>query len=472
MSGWRGSLAAAARAVDARSTRSKQRKVGASEIGVCRRRAGYSHHGTPISDPENVSGVAAINGTWIHKGALDTMRRQWGTLIETRVENDILRGHVDGIDLPNDWRKKAGLPLLDPWIAPSVIEVDDLKTKRDGRLVSYVRNTGPKRSELFQAHLYAGMLRRGEVSKIKRFAFLADLGPLPVEIIRLRYWSRAGEQDDEAQEFPYEQPYDPDIEAEAWEWVQQVAASPSPEALPRDQDGPGLSTVCDYCPFVTACWGDAGDRRPQSLLIVSDRDLARQLAEYDEARAIEREAKARKDKARAILDATDPAIYTDGETVAFKLGWTGGHTGDPKPDLDAMVALFEEAGIQVPYLEPRQSARTIQLTRWAVPEIPCDKPVGEPIPFDVGSVRYVQDRPRGGWTAYDLVEAPVLGEPAGTSWVTGEQVATLTAGEFKKEHTSYVEPRPPCILKKGHSGDCWPGSLVHDLDLDDDAVDD
>ena len=471
----RRSLAEAARAVDGRSTRSKQRKVGASEIGVCRRRAGYSHHGTPYSDVENVSGVAAINGTWIHKGALDTMRRQWGTLIETRVENKILRGHVDGIDLPNDWRVKAGLEPLED--APDVVEVDDLKTKRDGRLVAHVRNVGPKRSELFQAHLYAGMLRRGEVSKIKRFSYLADLGPLPVELIRLRYWSRAGEQDDGAQEYPYEQPFDPDIEAEAWEWVKQVAGSSKPEDLPRDQDGPGLSIVCDNCPFVTACWGEAGDRAPQSVLIVTDADLAQRFAEYDSARAAEREAKARKDLARAVLDATEPAIYTDGDALAFRLYWSGGKVGDVgKIDIDTLVqrfeqmqALYRDAGLpvpEVPYLEPQPSPRTIQLTRWDVPEVPCGKPVGDPHPFIVGEVIYLQDRPRGGWTAYERITTPEMGQPEDEwSEVPGEQIAELTAGTFAKEHTSYVDPRPRCVLKKAHSGDCWPEATIQTLDL-------
>lgn len=460
----RRSLAEAARAVDGRSTRSKQRKVGASEIGVCRRRAGYSHHGTPYSDLDNVSGVAAINGTWIHKGALDTMRRQWGTLIETRVENDTLRGHVDGIDLPNEWRTRAGLEPIDD--APEAVEVDDLKTKRDGRLVAYVRNVGPKRSELFQAHLYGGMLRRGEVSTIKRFEYLAALGPLPVELIRLRYWSRAGEQDDAAQEYAYEQPFDPDIEAEALEWVAQVAGSSKPEDLPRDQDGPGLSIVCDNCPFVTQCWGQAGDRAPQSILIVDDADLAQRLAEYDEYRAIERDAKAKKDLARQVLDATDPAIYTDGVDLAFKLHWSGGKTGDPKPDVDAMVALFEEAGLTVPYLEPRPSPRTIQLTRWEVPEIPCGKPVGDPYPFVVGEVIYLQDRPRGGVTAYERVTTPEMCQPE-HEWgeVPGEKLSELTAGQFAQEHTSYVDPRPPCVLKKAHSGDCWPEATIHHLDV-------
>jgi hypothetical protein len=446
-------LGDAAKLVDSRSTRSKQRKVGASEIGVCRRRAGYSHHGHPISNPENVTGIAAVVGTWIHKGALATMHSEWGTVIEQRVEDDDLRGHVDGIDLPNDWRVRAGLSEVEG--APDVVEVDDLKTKRDRRMIDYVRNRGPKRSELYQTHLYGDLLRRNGVKPIHRQRHLAAVGPLPVETVRLRYFARSAEEDD-AGEYIHEQPFDPDIAAEAWEWVKQVTSSTSPDELPRDEDGPGLSVVCDNCPFRTACWGDAGDFAPQSLLIVTDDDLAATLDEYDRQRAIERDAKAVKDKARQMLDATDPAIYTDGRK-AFKLTWGGGRTGDPKPDVDAMVALFAEAGLEVPYLDPKPAPRTIHVTRWEVPEVACGKPIGDPPEVEVTSGDVVQvwkpDRPRGGWTGYSQVD--------------GSEVGTMTAGEAAKQ-IAYTEERPPCVLKKGHSGDCWPDDAIAVLDVTDD----
>lgn len=440
-------LSVAARTVDARSTRSRQRKVGASEIGVCRRRAGYSHHGAPVSNPENVTGVAAINGTWIHKGALDVMRREWGALIEQRVENEILRGHVDAIHLPNDLRVRLGLDPRDD--APDVVEVEDLKTKRDGRLVAYVRSRGPKRSELYQGHLYAGMLRRGEVATLQRQEGLAQLGEIPVELIRLRYWSRAGEQDDTGQEYPHEVPFDPQVEAEALEWVEQVARSENPEVLPRDEDGPGLSIVCDNCPFVTACWGEDSGYAPQAQLIVTDADLAATMAEYDEARTQAGEWQKKKELARAKLDATPPAIYTDGRQ-AFRHGWSGGKMGDPKPDVDAMVGLFVEAGLEVPYLPPAPTPKVIHLTRWEVPEVACGKPVGDPQPWDDDEGRaWTQDRPRGGWTG-------VYDDGAGRE--------EITAAAFAKRYPQYEDPRPSCVLKKGHSSDCHPDDFIRVLE--------
>jgi hypothetical protein len=454
-------LGDAAKLIDSRSARSRQKKVGASEIGVCRRRAAYVHHGTPISNPENVTGLPAVVGTWIHKGALDTMHRLWGTLIETRVENPFLRGHVDGIDLPNGLRVAAGLDEHPE--APDVVEVDDLKTKRDARMVEYVRNRGPKRSELFQVHLYGGMLRRGEVKPIQRQAKLAAVGPLDVQRVRLRYFPRTGEEN---VEYPYEQDFDPDIEAEALDWVAQVNASKKPEDVPRDEDGPGLSIACDHCPFRRECWGDEdGEYAVQSQLIVNDSDLARVLAEYDEGRALEREGKALKDRARAILDATKPAIYTDDE-IAFMLKWSGGNTREPAVDQDLLLErflqmqeLYRRAGLeppQVPYREAGKSPRTISVTRWDPPEEACGKPVGAPVEYDAmdGSV-WLQDRPRGGWT--------------GVESATGEE-ALLTARQFAARFPDYVEPRPPCVLKKGHSGapeTCRAADFIVPLDAND-----
>lgn len=442
-------LSDAAKAVDARSSRSRQRKVGASEIGVCRKRAAFSHHGHKPSNPENITGLAAIHGTWTHTGALRTMNKEWGALIETVVENDILRGHVDALFL--DYEHLVKLPAKYAHPEPEdVCTVDDLKTKRDGRMVDYVRNRGPKRSELFQTHLYASLLRQGKIKPLKRQQPLADLGPIPIERVRLRYIARTGE---DGAEYPYEQPYDPEIAAEAWDWVDQVARSSSPDDVPRDQDGPGLSVVCDNCPFRTACWGESDDYAPQSKLIVTDADLAAVLAEYDEARTIEREAKARKDMARATLDATEKAIYTDG-SAAFKLGWSGGGTGEPKVDVNAMIALFKEAGIEIPYLEPRPTARSIQVTRWQLPvEAECGKPVGDPRGYSSNpATEWLQDRPRGGWTLYSKGDGTVLEE--------------LTMGAFKKAYPEYVDPRPPCILKAKHSGDCVDEMVQLDVEPD------
>lgn len=459
-------LGDAAKTVDARSARSKQRKVGASEIGVCRRRAGYSHHGHPITDVENVTGLKAVAGSWYHKGALDTMRREWGSLIETTVENTILRGHVDAIELPDDWREIAGLPPVAD--APDTIVVDDLKTKDDARAVDYVRMRGPNRQELYQTHLYGGMLRKGWIGPstgrwkntekaLAEAVKLMGQGGLPVETVRLRYMARTGHEN---AEYIHEQRFDEGIEEEAWDWVEQVTASKSPDDLPRDQDGPGLSIVCDNCPFLTACWGPVEGVAPQSQLIVTDLDLVESMREYDIARVEEAEAKRRKAVARAKLDATDAAIYTDGKDVAFKLSWSGGRPvpESEEPDVDQMIQILEKAQVPVPMkvVPAKTTAKSIGVVPWEAPDPACGKPVGEPVLFaepsdSKGDLFWLQDRARGGWTARDLDE---------------QMVEELTVGQFAKRFPGYVDPRPPCVLKPKHSGDCVDDSVFVELDLE------
>jgi hypothetical protein len=477
-------LSHAALEVDSRRARSRQKKVGASEIGVCRRRAGYSHHGTQVSDPENVGSLKAVAGTWYHHGALDTAKRAWGALIETTVEDGLLRGHVDSIELPAAWREAAGLPpTLDP---PDVIEVDDLKTRDDARAIDYVRIRGPKRSELYQVHLYADLLRRGHVGpltgrvklqeKALRQAMTVMGDPdeygLPVQRIRLRYMPRTGHEN---AEYVHEQDFDPVIAAEAWRWVEEVAKSEHPDDLPRDQDGPGLSVVCDNCPFATACWGEPVDGvKPQAQLIVEDADLVEALREYDEGRALVNTGEQMKKAARARLDQTPAAIYVAGEE-AFKLGWSGGRpipeVTTEEPDVEAMLALFAEAGITVPTKPVTTgggtTSRSIGVVPWERPDPACGKPVGEQKPWleKPGSLAWLQDRPRGGWTGYGKLEVTVDKE-YGERATVSDPVEEITAGAFAKRFPSYVEERPPCILKPKHSGDHQDESALVALEPD------
>lgn len=106
------------------SERSLQREVGPSEIGGCRRKVWHRLQGTePIN---STLGMAAFMGTAIH----EKIERRLATLaddrymIETEVEFDGLKGHVDLYDTVNreviDWKtitkKKArGFPSEQQW---------------------------------------------------------------------------------------------------------------------------------------------------------------------------------------------------------------------------------------------------------------------------------------------------------------------------------------------------------------------
>ena len=117
----------------------------------------------------------------------------------------------------------------------------------------------------------------------------------------------------------------------------------APDAAPRDERGPGLSLICDGCPWLRACWGpDArrGEVGAQRVLVQDDAAAEEALGFYDEARARERAAAEDKEFARAMLADRPPGVYGP-----WELGWTRpGRTADK----DAAVTLLADAGIDVP----------------------------------------------------------------------------------------------------------------------------
>lgn len=317
-------LHAAANAVDSRRSRSRQRKLGPSAVGGCRRKAAFIAAGTPATD-DGGSKMAAILGTWIHKGALDALRREYGALIEVAVENEMLKGSLDALYL-------------------DALTVEDVKTM--GRFAfEWREQAGVALAHLYQVHLYAYLLRTGAIprrtrTRLRRAGWAEDT--VQVEQVVVRYVNR-----DTGDEWVHVQPYDPKITSDALEWLAglyESVASVGPELVERGEDGPGLSVICDSCRWLTACWGPQrvdGAMR-QAVLVRDDRDVEQALIEYDQARAVEKEAKAVKDLARAKLTASDPGRY--GELV---LGWSGGG-GKRAVDMDAVRALFADAGLEVP----------------------------------------------------------------------------------------------------------------------------
>lgn len=317
------SLAEAAAALQSRSRRSRQRKLGSSEIGICRRRSGYRYHATPPSNSR--SSIAAALGTWIHAGALKALREEYGALIEVKVESESLKSSVDAY-------------------FPETSTVEDLKTK-SSHAFEMVRARGPARKELFQVHLYAYLLRNGRAKALS--------GPQSVDTVRVRYLNR-----DNGEEYTHEQPYDQQITLHALGWLGDVLDSDSPDELPRDEAGPGLSYDCDYCPFLDACWGpqrtDGAAR--QTILVHDDADVEAAALLYDQARAEEREAQNRKAFAKAQLDLTD-----DGQYGGFVVKHTSTEP-KPQPDVERMEDYFREAGLEVP-LTYRKPYRTISVLR-------------------------------------------------------------------------------------------------------------
>jgi hypothetical protein len=275
-----------------------------------------------------------------------------------------ISGHIDGITLAaSEVRRIRRVENRPPVVWSTETVVEDLKTRADDRLIDQVRRFGPPPAERRQVYTYVWLLaefgadvdddrpRKGLQRSVRA------LGPLHVDRVRLRYVAR-----DRGTEYIHEEPVDLEMVTEARERYEYVAASASPMDVPREQDGPGLSYVCDSCPFVTACWGAKGEddegRWPQRIRIIEGSTTEEtEIAAYLEGAAIEKAAKDRKALARATLSGSEPAQYG----MAGKLGWSGGRPVGPVEDVDAMRDLLVRAGVQIPVKDGGRTSRTISV---------------------------------------------------------------------------------------------------------------
>ncbi|MFI9391877.1 PD-(D/E)XK nuclease family protein [Streptomyces bauhiniae] len=345
------SLWPAAHAKDARRSRSQQTKLGASDT-VCARRAGYLLHGrTPTDTGEKRK---AILGTWLHAGILEAAREEYGWLVERRVEDQLVRGHIDAVQL--DGATAARLPKrLRPSLPAEETTVEDVKTKSTYQWDNVLRY-GASEAELRQVYLYAELLGSEGFASVRGQRQVARLGPVPVGRIRFRFINRDN-GDDHVQEIAYEA----DRARRARWWVQQVRAAGSPEELPRTFQGPGISAICDHCPFRTACWGPlVAGRSPQSQLIHDDAERAEALAEYAEVSGQIKPLKEKQKFLRAKLDGSEPGVYGDNT-----LKWSGGNP-TKVDDVEAMVSLYRRAGLEVP-MTPDVTAMKAMLTEVGIP---------------------------------------------------------------------------------------------------------
>ncbi|MEV0444966.1 PD-(D/E)XK nuclease family protein [Streptomyces spectabilis] len=323
----------AAHDVDARRPRSRQTQLGASDT-VCGRRAAYIlHRVTPTDSPDK---RAAILGTYIHDGLLESARTEYGWLVERSVQDDLIRGHVDVVQL--DAATASALPArYRPAMPADVLTVEDVKTKSTymwDRILRY----GATTAELRQVHLYAGALFEAGFENIPGQRYLSRLGPLDIKRLRFRFINR-----DSGQEHIQEIDFDPQRAAEAQWWVERVREASDPEDMPRDFNGPGLDTICDYCPFRSKCWpGTAPGVPEQTQLIHDDADRAQALADYVKGHELVSEGDRIKKFARKKLDRSPAGIYGPN-----KLSWRGGND-EEKDDVEGMVDLHEVAGIPVP----------------------------------------------------------------------------------------------------------------------------
>jgi hypothetical protein len=253
---------------DKRRPRSKQREIGMSDLGSCRRRVGYKLAGT---EPVNSCGsVQAVMGSAIHDMVADVLKdtKGPGDLVEHEVRFAGVLGHLD--------RYEA-----------AARKVVDTKTT-SSRWLEHIMLNGPEIGHIWQVSCYgAALLAEGK----------------PVERVQLDYLAR-----DTGEEWVWSERFNPRHVRDAFEWLARIRDSDL-VMLPRDHDPD--SVFCQGCPFGGEdggiCWeGHVPERDLLSVLLVEDPDSAKHADELFQLRQQIKELTARANRLKGTLDGVRP----------------------------------------------------------------------------------------------------------------------------------------------------------------------
>jgi CRISPR/Cas system-associated exonuclease Cas4 (RecB family) len=303
--------------------RSQQRTIGMSEVGGCRRRAGYRLAGT---EPTNTSGsVQAVMGTAVHS-AVEQIHRQ--------MQAD---GRIPAEDLVEHEVRFAGvLGHLDRWCAADATLIDT-KTTSD-RWLHHIKVHGASRDHLWQTHLYgAALIAEGK----------------PVRRIVIDYLAR-----DTGNDHQVSVAFQPAIVREALDWLKTVRETPL-DYLNRDYQPD--SSFCEHCPFRDTCWaGGVAERDPRSVLYVEDPDAAKWAEQLWRAREAKAEAETLEAQAKGALDALRPINEKGSQVVdvGFRLPLKWTVTEPVRLDTAAVKAEYAKTGALPP---TKASKPTIKL---------------------------------------------------------------------------------------------------------------
>lgn len=302
--------------------RSLQRELGWSDVGGCRKRAGFWLAGV---EPTDTSGsLPAAMGTLIHDGAAKARAKaRPHALIEHEVRFAGILGHLDWYEDP---------------------ELGDLKTTSQRQLDRYMAD-GPDRDQIWQINGYAaGMIRQGHTVHRLVLDFLArDTG---------NTWQWTGQPD-------------PQQVRDALAWVDGVRSVPL-DMLGRDHKP--TSARCQGCPFRTPCWdGAVTDRDPRSVIYAESPDAVAWAEQLRQAKADKSDAQKREDEAKGVLDALRPNTRGKSDVVdigmpGVGLRWTISPTG--QLDNDQVRADYAEAGLK----PPKSSSTRTTLSFAALPK--------------------------------------------------------------------------------------------------------
>jgi CRISPR/Cas system-associated exonuclease Cas4 (RecB family) len=251
-------------AYDRKRARSKQDEFGISEIGGCRRRAGYRLAHTPPSDAGG--SVQAAMGGAIHEAVASAMTQvaEPGDLVEHEVWFAGILGHLD--------RYEA-----------ATATVCDTKTT-SSRWAEHIQLHGPDEPHLWQVNLYgAALVRTGR--EVRR--------------VRIDYLAR-----DTGDEWSWEGPFRPELVRAALAWLRNVQQVPL-DMLPRDYMPD--SAFCHSCKFASLCWPYGLEGKGPARVLLAELEGADKAAdELWQAKQDIAEAKQREERARLALEALRP----------------------------------------------------------------------------------------------------------------------------------------------------------------------
>lgn len=296
---------------DRQRPRSRQRELGWSEVGGCRRRAGYRLAGTQPTNPGG--SVQAVLGTAIHEAVQQRLNETAGPddLVEYAVEFAGIPGHIDRYEANTE-------------------DLIDVKTT-SSRFLETIKVDGPPRSHLWQVNGYAAALIAQKSKKVRVRRIIIDY--IARDTGELYRWTGK-----------------PDLKAvrDALAWLKLVRETPL-DMLNRDYapEGP----FCQHCPFFSTCWdGAVTGRDPRSVLFVEHPDGAAWAAELDAVRKQKKALAELEKKLVGVLDALRPndVGYSDPVDVGYEkdLQWRISQT--ERLDADAVRAEYRKVGAEPP----------------------------------------------------------------------------------------------------------------------------
>jgi len=269
-------LLTALRAGDAKRSRSTQVQIGPSELGGCRRKVWYRLNDQPETN-DNEMKLAAIMGTAIHAAIEEALADNKDVLIETEVEYNGMKAHVD-------------------CFVPGTGDVIDWKTSKVKNL-SYF----PSTQQRWQVQTYGYLLSKNgyDVKRVSLVAIARDGDERDVKV--------------------HTEDYDESLALEALNWLEAIKASETAPEPEREEN------YCQhYCKFYDAsgqmgCVGLKKELTAVSDVIIDDADVDKNALLYlqlaSQIKDLEKQQDSLKASFEGLLGVTPSGIEVSWTTV-------------------------------------------------------------------------------------------------------------------------------------------------------------